>query len=624
MRKQFHDLVSLEDARGTVASLPLPEATEPVPTREALGRVLAGTVAAGVDVPGFDRSTMDGYAVRAADTAGAYDDDPVPLAVVGSITPGRRPAVTVGEGEAAEIATGAVLPEGADAVVKVEVTERDGDRVLVRRPVAPRDAVMARGADIAAGDVVVRRGERLDPRHVGLLSAVGAEEAVVRRRPTVGVVSTGAEIVRPEAADDLAPGEIFDINTNALASAAEAAGGTARVFPHAEDDYAVIRDTIVGAAEAADVVVSTGSTSASAEDVVYRVVEDAGTLLEHGIAIKPGKPTVIGRIDGTPVFGLPGNPISALMTFQLFVAPLLRSAAGREEGRSRLEATLATHVESVEGRTQLLPVGLVEGPNGGHLAYDVERGSAAISSVADADGYLTIPRDTNYLESATAVEVTLLDDAVVPPAVLIGGETCPAVDRLLEAHGARVRHLDDGTVTGVRRLRDGVLDVAIGDLSSVDPSAADRAGVDRRRGYERRVGLAVAGPPPEGDFDGALRSVDRVGTTPPETGLRRRLDALVADLDGPPTLVTYPSVGSARRALSSADVDAVFGPQLAFDGRDVGFVPGPWQPIDLLVATERLAKPALGAFLGDLTAFDFDRLAGVRRPDDVGATMGRT
>ncbi|WP_442928705.1 molybdopterin-binding protein, partial [Natronomonas sp.] len=285
-RKQFRDLADPEEAHETIDDLDLRPDDETVPLREARGRVLAERVDADLDVPGFDRASVDGYALRAEDTFGADEADPNRLELVGEVHAGAEPDVEVGAGECAEISTGAVLPPGADAVVMVERTDREDATVLVRTSLAPGDRVMFAGADVAAGERALGPGTVLTPREIGLLSALGVDEVPVRGKPTVGIISTGDELVRPGESLNSDAGEIYDVNSYTTATAVEEAGGEAELYPHAGDDYEAMESALREATEECDLVLSSGSTSASAVDVIYRVVEETGELLLHGVAVK--------------------------------------------------------------------------------------------------------------------------------------------------------------------------------------------------------------------------------------------------------------------------------------------------------------------------------------------------
>ena len=321
-RREFRELVSPDRAREVLDSLDVDPDSERVALEAARGRVLAERVDATVDVPGFDRASMDGYAVRARDTFGADEADPVALSLAGAVHAGEKPTASVGSGAAVEVSTGAVMPPGADAVVKVEETTETDGGVAVRTSVAPGDNVMLAGADVAAGARALGPGTRLTAREIGLLSALGVDEVPVRGKPRVGIVSTGDELVRPGGELDSDAGQIYDVNSYTIAAAVAEAGGDPRVYPHVGDDYDEMERLLVRGAEECDLVLSSGSTSASAVDVVYSVIEERGDLRLHGVAVKPGKPMIVGEVGESAYVGLPGYPVSALTIFRAFVAPL--------------------------------------------------------------------------------------------------------------------------------------------------------------------------------------------------------------------------------------------------------------------------------------------------------------
>jgi putative molybdopterin biosynthesis protein len=536
-RKEFRDLADPEDARDAIASLDLAPDPQRVPLAEARGRVLAERIDAALDVPGFDRAGMDGYAVRARDTFGADETDPAVLELTGTVHAGEEPDVTVEDGQAAEISTGAVMPPGADSVVMVERTdELDDDTVEIRTAVAPGDHVMLAGADVAAGERALGPGTGLTAREIGLLSALGIDSVPVRGKPSVGIVSTGDELVRPGEEVDSAAGQIYDVNSYAIAAAVAEAGGNPELYPHAGDDYDEMESILREAADECDLVLSSGSTSASAVDVIYQVIEERGELLMHGVAVKPGKPMLVGRVGESAYVGLPGYPVSALTIFRTFVAPAIRNAAGLPEPTTAtVEARMATEERYGEGRMRMMPVGLTETgatdselEAGDLLAYVVDKGSGATTSLVEADGVVEVPADTAYLAEGEPVEVQLFSPDVRPPTVLGVGEDDPALARLLDAL-ERPRYLSVGSRYGLRRLRDGVPDFAVTTAES-----ADERGIEATElgSYEREWGLVVpAGNPEEiaglADFvDRDLRFVNRGS----DSGLRTNLGNAVADL----------------------------------------------------------------------------------------------
>ncbi|MFW5963944.1 MAG: molybdopterin biosynthesis protein, partial [Natronomonas sp.] len=581
-RKEFRDLADPAEAHDAIASLDLRADDETVPLREARGRVLSERIDADLDVPGFDRASVDGYAVKAADTFGADEADPVELELVGEVHAGAEPDVEVADGECAEISTGAVLPPGADAVVMVERTDTDGETVLVRTSLAPGDRVMFAGADVAAGERALGPGTVLTPREIGLLSALGVDEVPVRGKPTVGIISTGDELVRPGEPLNSDSGEIYDVNSYTTATAIEEAGGEARLYPHAGDDYDAMESVLREAASECDLVLSSGSTSASAVDVIYRVVEETGELLLHGVAVKPGKPMLVGRLDGSAYIGLPGYPVSALTIFRTFVAPAVRRAAGLPEPRTAtVTGEMAVRERYSEGRLRYMPAGLVEDGDGTTLVYPVDKGSGATTSLVEADGVVAVDPDVEYLDSGERVEVQLFSADVRPPALFGAGEDDPALSRLLDRI-EHPRYLGVGSRQGLRRLRDGITDVAVvsGDGQ---PDGATELG-----GWSRQWGLVVPPGNPD-DIDGLADLVDhdiRFVNRTTDSGLRTTLGNAVADLAGERGVDRHDLVEaidgfefavraheSPARKVLAGKADAGLGLAATADALGMGFVP---------------------------------------------------
>ncbi|WP_123537574.1 molybdopterin biosynthesis protein [Halosimplex salinum] len=640
-RTEFRDLADPERARDVVASLDLSAGSERVPLEDARGRVLAERVDATLDVPGFDRAAMDGYAVRAPDTYGA-DDAPVTLPVVGSVHAGETPDVSLDAGEIAEISTGAVMPEGADAVVIVERTEEvtaesddgagsdDDRRVRIETAVTPGENVMLAGADIAAGERALGPGTSLTPREIGLLSALGVDEVPVRAKPRVAIVSTGDELVRPGGDLDSRAGQIYDVNSYAIATAVEEAGGDPVVYPHVGDDMDAMERTLVDAAADCDLVLTSGSTSASTVDVVYRVIEEQGDLLLHGVAIKPGKPMLVGRIggdegsgdgaesSGAAYVGLPGYPVSALTIFRTFVAPAVRSAVGLPDPRTaRVDGSMVQRVRSEEGRRRLLAVGLVEDAAGETLVYPVDKGSGATTTLTAADGVVDVPADTNAVASGEQVTVDLFSPDVCPPTLLGVGEDDPALSRLLDGLD-RPRYLARGSRGGLRQLRDGLPDVAVvaGPFDAESEGVADAVELG---GCSREWGLVVPDGNPAGVegladlVDQDLSFVNR-GT---ESGLRTSLSNALADLaDERGTerrAVTDAISGfelaarafeSPARSVAAGDADAGLGLRATASKLGLGFVSVGTQSVRVLANPDRTEKASVSELeeaLGDVS-----------------------
>ncbi|KTG29048.1 molybdopterin biosynthesis protein [Haloferax profundi] len=612
MRKQFRDLASPDAARETIASLELTPDTEMVALSDARGRILAERIDAEMDVPGFDRASMDGYAVRARDTFGADEADPLELELVGEVHAGTEPDVEVEPGTAVEISTGAVMPPGADAVVIVERTEERDGNLVVYKAVAPGDSVMPAGTDIAAGARALGPGTRITPREIGLLSALGLDEVPVRGAPVVGIVSTGDELVRP--GEDLRPeaGQIYDVNSYTIAAGVEDAGGVPKLYPHAGDDYDEMERLLHEAADECDLVLSSGSTSASAVDVIYQVVEERGELLLHGVAVKPGKPMLVGTLgEGSAYIGLPGYPVSALTIFRTFVAPAIRDAAGLPEPRTAtIEGSMAVRERYAEGRTRLMPVGLVTDGSGETLVYPVDKGSGATTSLVEADGVVEVHADVEYLAEGEAVTVKLFSPDVRPPELLGVGEDDPALSRLLD-HVPSPRYLAVGSREGLRRLRDGVPDVAVvagdsrGDVDAVELGS-----------WTREWGLVVPADNPA-DVAGLVDLVDsdlRFVNRDTNSGLRTELGNAVAALaeergatrhELVEAIVGFDSglkaFESPARAVLTGRADVGLGLRETADTLGLEFVALGEQPVRVVANPDRTDKQSVRRF-GELLA----------------------
>lgn len=404
--------LTIPEARAALACQLAGLRTEKVPLLESLGRRLALEVRAAEEVPGFDRSTMDGYAVRARDTFGASEGLPSYVDVCGEVLMGRQPAGEVGAGQAFRIATGGMLPPGADAVVMVEYTEElDAKTIGVTRPVAPGENVVRRGEDVGAGEVVLAAGHRIRPQDLGLLAAVGVTGVEVVLPIRVGIVSTGDELVNP--AEVPGPGQVRDINSYALFGAVAESGGVPRLYGIVRDDFKCLKDTLEQALEENEMVLLSGGSSVGTRDIAFKVIESLGEpgVLFHGISVKPGKPTVGAVVGNKPVFGLPGHPASAMVVFELLVAPLLRTGGYPTGPAARLfefpiRAVINRNLRSAAGREDFIRVKLRV--REGQLTADPVLGkSGLISTMVKADGLARIPSGKEGVEAGEVVEVKL-------------------------------------------------------------------------------------------------------------------------------------------------------------------------------------------------------------------------
>jgi len=471
-RNEFHELISIERAEQILKSI-IHSRTEVVPLDQAYRCILAEDVVAAIDVPSFNRADMDGYAVRAVDTYTAREDAPVQLANRGVIHAGHVPALSITAGVTVEIATGAMLPDGADAVVMVEYTEQavapthstsplpptpstppeSGESsespILIGRAVHAGENVMRAGADIKRGHRVLSRGTQLGSREIGVLAAIGRHDVSVSSL-SVGIISTGTELVPID--EPLQAGQVHDVNSHTICAAVLECGASPVMYGIVSDDPEKTKETLKKAISQCDLVLTSGSTSAGSGDIMPHILREHGEILAHGINIKPGKPMIIAKMD-KPVIGLPGFPTSALSMFHYMVAPRIRDVLGYETVVKRQRAVLGTRVKSA-GRHQLLPVALVR-----DYAFPVQRGSGAITTLASADGFIEIIPDIEIMETGDQIEVVLFGDASASDFV-IAGTPAGIVDLLAGMLPFRVRGIHAGATASISAVQNGIVDVA--------------------------------------------------------------------------------------------------------------------------------------------------------------------
>jgi putative molybdopterin biosynthesis protein len=498
-QEQFLEVVSAKEARARFARsvdlAPLPGET--VSLAAALGRVLAHDVTAPIDVPPFDRANVDGFAVRSSDTLGASDMAPRRFRLNGEvIVCGHPPALEVEPASATTIATGGVIPRGADAVVMIEHTELVEDEnapsIDVRRTAAPGQFVSYAGSDIARGEVVLRRGTHISSREIGMLAACGIAAVEVVRKPKVAVLSTGDELVPPGAA--LAPAHLYDSNGAIIAAAVTEAGGEPVPFGAFPDEATALELAMRAALEACDMVVLSGGTSKGAGDLSHRIVSKLGRILVHGVALKPGKPLCLAIADGKPLAVLPGFPTSAIFTFHAFVAPVIRASAGLPPEAARtLEADVPVRISSELGRQEFVLVALVAGESG-PVAFPTAKGSGAVTSFSQADGFLEIDALAAALDAGSRARVTLIGPEATLPDLVIMGSHDIALDIVLGAlKGFTARSIAVGSLGGVTAAERGECDLA--PVHLVEPATGIynrhllRGGLALVKGWQRMQGF---------------------------------------------------------------------------------------------------------------------------------------
>jgi len=408
----FRRLMSFDEAKQVINEKLKPAVLggEEVPLLEAYDRVLMENVVSALDIPPFNRSTVDGYAVKAEDTFGAEENHPAKLAACGMVNIGEPPQVRVDRGEAAEIVTGAPVPDGADAVVMVEDTDREDVELQVFRAVTRNENVMKRGSDIKSGETALAAGRVLGASEIGVLAALGLTTVKVFKVPVVAVLSTGGEVTEP--GKELPAGKIYDINAYSLSTAVKESGGKPVYLGVVPDDKAELRKALEDALASADIVMTSGGVSVGPKDLTPQIVNSLGNpgVLVSGIAVKPGKPTTIALIGKKPVFSMPGHPTSALLLFHLLARPVIQRMAGRPTTENKTtKALAATRMFSAKGRRTFVMVKLKRDKANGLVAEPVESGaSGAITTLAKADGYVEIPANQQFIDAGEEVVVSLL------------------------------------------------------------------------------------------------------------------------------------------------------------------------------------------------------------------------
>lgn len=463
-QEQFLRILSREDAISAfrAALRPAPLGSESVPLAELAGRVLATDVPAPVDTPPFDRSVVDGFAVRAADVAGASPGTPVRLMLNAEVIAcGTVPGMTVFAGTATPISTGGPVPRGADAIVMIEQTEMVGETsVLVARAVSPGQNIAFAGSDIAQGQTLLRRGTTIGAGEVAMLAAVGLGMVEVWRKPRVAVLSTGDELVQPGEA--LRPAAVYDSNGPTVAAALEENGCLALRLGAVADDPDQLRAAMREAFAGADALILSGGTSKGAGDLTYKIVGDLGApgIIAHGVALKPGKPLCLAVCDGKPVVVLPGFPTSAMFTFHDIIVPFLRVLAGLPEREERaLKARLPVAISSELGRTEFVMVALSQGSDD-LVAQPVGKGSGAVTAFSQADGFLRVEALVDSLPAGADVEVTLFTPHLAIPDLVIMGSHCVGLDAVIARMNGTCRVLATGSLGGLAALRRGECDIA--------------------------------------------------------------------------------------------------------------------------------------------------------------------
>lgn len=625
---QFLDVIDRDEAerRFRAAFTSAPCGLETIPLTAALGRVLATDVIAQIDVPGFDRSNFDGYALRAADTYGASELEPRRVRLLSeTLEAGVVPQSAVQTGEAVAISTGGMLPRGADAVLMVEHADATESEVLIRRAVAAGAGIAYAGTDMARGETVLRQGTVLTSRDTGVLAAIGESQVTVWRRPRVGIISTGNEILAPGSPP--LPATVYDSNSQVLADAVRELGGEPTFYGIVRDDHTALRSMLHSALADSDLVLLSGGTSKGKGDLCYRVVaelRDPG-IVAHGVALKPGKPLCLAVTGGKPLAVLPGFPTSAVFTFHEFLAPVLREMAGRPAERPEIvTAQLGLKVNSEIGRTEYLLVSLVhaqpsepsaEAPRQ-LIAFPLGKGSGSVTTFSRADGFVTIPRQTEIVAAGTSVSVTLLGRGLQPADLVIIGSHCVGLDRLLswlQRRGITSKFLMVGSSAGLAAAQRGDCDIAGIHLFDPQTETYNAPFVDPQTlqlvpGYRRVQGIAFR--PDDPRFAG--RTIDDVVArlrTPDETvsplvmvnrnqgsGTRILVDRLLQGQRPSGYAVQPTNHHAVAAAILQGRADWGLTIETVAHAAGLGFLPYQPEHYDFVIPHSRRARPAVAQF----------------------------
>ncbi len=646
-RRIYHRLVTPEEALDLVIKHfnIKPLGVEEVHIADATGRVLAENIYAPIDLPPFDRSTMDGYAVRSIDLISASELTPVKLRIVGRIECGEKPTVEVSEQTCVEIATGAPVPPGADSVIMVEYTKQVEDSLLVYRSVYPGENIQFTGTDVSKGDLILRKCTVLTHREIAILAALGIDKVKVFRKPKVAIVGTGTELTEPgKPLSEI--GRIYDSNTFMLYSLLRELGCEPIRLGIVPDDEKLLEEAVLRGVNSADIILVTGGTSAGTSDITYRVLEKLGRVLVHGLQIRPGKPTVIADINGKLVIGLPGYPNSALIVFYLLVKPILNRMLCREDHCLEVEAQLGNRVLGAQGRRAVYPVMLIRRSRK-VIAYPLPLQQGALTPIVYADGLLFVPENVELIEEGEIVRVKLLRDFPEVDLYIIGSHDIGLdilVDKLAEKY--HVRQINVGSLGGIIAVSKDYADIAGTHLIDEETGLYNIPYLERLnvknavlvRGYLREQGIIVQRGNPKNiksirDF---LRPDVRIVNRNKGAGTRALLDLELrriaqelglsfSDITRKVRGYTYEvkTHTGVAAAVAQGRADAGLGIRLAAVLYNLDFIPLTWEEYDFLIRIDSLERnQACREFIellkSDWFKTELSRLPGYKPLDDTG------
>ncbi len=628
MRKIFHRLVDVSEALGIINKYYelKPRGIEEIDLEHAYRRVLAEDIYAPIDHPPFDRSRVDGYGVKSNDLEGVDELNPVQLRVKGYIGPGYKPEIEIGEGEAVEIATGAMIPRGVDSVVMVEYTERKGDIVTIYRSSVPGENISTTGSDISMGDLVIPRGTLITENIIGLLAGLGVREVKVYSVPSIAVYSVGDEIVSPY--NGLVEGKVYDVNGYLVTSSLRALGLDTSYKGILPDDEEIIYHEFKKALEKHDILITSGGTSAGHGDIVYRVFDKLGEpgIIIHGLKIKPGKPTVFAVVDDKLLIGLPGFPLSCYMIFNMLVKPVMYRLLGLTETRvEKIKAIVPYRIKKQLGKTWIMPVALVK-TSKGYTAYPVSMDSGSISPLINSDGYMVLPSNKDLVLENSVVDVELFRELNNIPELNIIGSNDYLLYRFIRNAGLlyRARIISIGSSGGWKAVSRGEADIAPTHLLDEETLTYNTPFLDKYglrgkavliRGYDRLIGIIVAKNNPKKiesvrDF---LRDDVVIVNRTKGSGTRVYLDYLLKKIAVEENIDFYKLVSmitgyyyevkthtAVATAVKQGRADAGLGLGVVAELYGLDFIPLTWEHYDFLILRDRLGKEDVSRFISCL------------------------
>ncbi|WP_297217259.1 molybdopterin biosynthesis protein [Thermoplasma sp.] len=624
--KVFHRLVSAYDARTIIAEeMKNIVRTTHIPIEEAEGRVVAEDIFSQYDVPPFDRSEVDGFAVDHSDVEEAREDRPVTLKIAGSVSPGESSITGVEKGTAVYIATGAIMPKGADAVVMVEDTRQRGDQVDIYRSVYPGENVAFAGTDISLGEIIATSRTVMTPERLATLAASGVSDVTVFDRIRIGVFSTGNEIVKPGT--DLKMGQIFDVNGHYFQAKLNATGLADTVFlgyvgDREEEMISIIKDNL----EYFDILMASGSTSAGFYDMLYRVIESVGgTILFHGINMRPGKPTFFGKIKDKLFIGMPGFPLSSAIILNYIVIPAMRSVVfGGVEGPRKVKVPIKITPEHMQ--ETVYPVIITR--NG--TAFPIMGNSGSISRLRFADGLISIPGDVKYVDAGETVDYYALEERAA--SIISIGSSDPLLDIVVLGTDRNAKIVNMGSWGGINAMRIGVADVSgihilrggTYNIPVIDEDLKKRSvlirGFNRNRGFLSRTGI--------GSFDEIIRNGLTFVNRNKGSGTRDLIEEMIGNDDRIRTsmrgyLWESPSEAGVAQAIAQGRADAGIGLEFYAIKLGLQYKHIKKENYDILVSRDFYESETGRSFIKELKALKGreSQYPGYEIPSDIGEVI---